>query len=217
MMHRLEHSRLTRFLLLPAVVLALTVAASAQTKAQPGSAQTRQSQNRTAVPAERRSALSEQRLNEEVRHQLVMLPWYSVFDNLQYKVNGSEVTLQGQVLQDRTKEDAESRVKGIEGVTKVINNIELLPAAPNDDRIRRATYRAIFSDPVLGKYSMGAVQPVHIVVKNGHVTLEGAVLNAGDRQLMEARAKGVSGVFSVTNNLRIENSKTEAQEHKKQS
>jgi hyperosmotically inducible protein len=147
-------------------------------------------------------------LSEEVRHQLVLLPWYSVFDNLQYQVKGSEVVLQGQAILDVTKKEAESRVKGIEGVTKVTNNIELLPASPNDERIRRATYRAIFGDPVLQKYSFGTVQPVHIVVKNGHVTLVGTVLNEGDKQLAEARAKGVSGVFSVTNNLRIENSQT---------
>jgi hyperosmotically inducible protein len=147
-------------------------------------------------------------LSEEVRHQLVLLPWYSVFDNLQYQVKGSEVILQGQVILDVTKKEAESRVKGIEGVTKVTNNIELLPASPNDERIRRAEYRAIFGDPVLQKYSFGTVQPVHIVVKNGHVTLVGTVLNEGDKQLAEVRAKGVPGVFSVTNNLRIENSQT---------
>jgi osmotically-inducible protein OsmY len=150
----------------------------------------------------------EQWVSQEVNHQLVMLPWYSVFDNLQYKVNGSEVTLQGQVLSDRTQKDAASRVKGIEGVTKVTNNIELLPASPNDDRIRHAEYRAIFSDSSLQKYSFGAVQPVHIVVKNGHVTLEGVVLNQGDKNLAGIRANGVPGVFSVTNNLHIENSET---------
>src|SRR6185436_3524415 len=133
------------------------------------------------------------------------------YDNLQYKVNGSEVTLQGQTLSDRTKDDAEKRVKDIEGVTKVINNIELLPASPNDDRIRRDEYRAIFSEPGLQKYSLGSVQPVHIIVKNGHVTLEGSVLNQGDKNLMNARANSVSGVFSVTNNLKIENSKTESE------
>jgi hyperosmotically inducible protein len=147
-------------------------------------------------------------LSEEVRHQLVLLPWYSVFDNLQYQVKGSEVILQGQAILDITKKEAESRVKGIEGVTKVTNDIELLPASPNDERIRRAEYRAIFGDPVLQKYSFGTVQPVHIVVKNGHVTLVGTVLNEGDKQLAGVRAKGVPGVFSVTNNLRIENSHT---------
>ena len=143
-------------------------------------------------------------LSDEVHHQLITLPWYSVFENLQYKVNGSEVILLGHVLRDRTKTDAESRVKRIEGVTKVTNNIELLPAGPNDDRIRRAEYLAIFGDPVLQKYSFNSVQALRIIVKNGHVTLEGTVLNAGDRMVAEARAKGVPGVFSVKNNLRVE-------------
>jgi hyperosmotically inducible protein len=196
-MLNVQRSCLAQFLVLPAVLLALTVAGLAQTQG----------------PEPRGSARFQEWLTEEVSHRLVMLPWYSVFDNLQYKVNGSEVTLLGQVLEDRTKKDAESRVKGIEGVTKVINNIEILPASPNDDRIRNATYRAIFRDS-LGKYSMGTVQPVHIVVKNGHVTLVGSVLNAADRQLMEIRAKGVSGVFSVTNSLRIENSQTDAEKSK---
>lgn len=156
-------------------------------------------------------------LSEEVRHQLVLVPWYTVFDNLQYQVKGSEVTLQGQVLQDRTKEEAENRVKVIEGVTKVTNNIEILPASRNDDRIRRAEYRAIFSHQALQKYSFGSVQTVHIVVKNGHVTLVGKVLNEGDKKLMGIRANGVPGVFSVTNNLRIENSKTPEKKDEDQS
>lgn len=200
-----ERSSRARFLALPVILLAMTVAGLAQTKAQ----------SQTATPP-RGTARYQQWLAEEVRHQLVMLPWYSVFDNLQYKVNGSEVLLEGQVLLDRTKQDAERRVKEIEGVTKVTNNIEILPASPNDDRIRRATYRAIFSDPALEVYSMGVVQPVHIIVKGGHVTLEGVVLNPGHRQLAEMRAKSVSGVFSVKNNLRVENSQTEAEKIKKQ-
>lgn len=163
-------------------------------------------------PTRRGTARFEQWVSQEVNHQLVMLPWYSVFDNLQYKVKGSEVTLQGQVVQPTTKSDAEKRVKAIEGVTRVINNIEVLPLSPNDDQIRRAEYRALFGDPVLEKYSMGSVQPVHIVVRNGHVTLEGSVLNEGHKSLAGVRANGVPGVFSVTNNLRIENSKTQAEE-----
>jgi hyperosmotically inducible protein len=166
-------------------------------------------QNESANPYPRGTAHYEEWLSDEVHHQLITLPWYSVFENLQYKVNGSEVTLLGHVLRDRTKTDAESRVKRIEGVTKVTNNIELLPAGPNDDRIRRAEYLAIFGDPVLQKYSFNAVQALRIVVKNGHVALEGTVLNEGDKRLAEVRAKTVPGVFSVTNNLRIENSQME--------
>jgi hyperosmotically inducible protein len=155
------------------------------------------------------SAVGEYGLSQQVRHQLLMLPWYSVFENLGYQVKGSEVILSGQVLTDTTKHDAERRVKAIAGVTKVINNIEILPASPNDDRIRRAAYRTIFSEPALSMYSVGTVPPLHILVKNGHLTLEGAVLNAGDKQLAGTRAREVHGVLSVTNNLRIENSKTE--------
>jgi hyperosmotically inducible protein len=188
-------------LLLPAVLLsALTVVGPAQ--AQVG-------------PAPRGTAQFEQWVRQEVNHELVMLPWYSVWDNLQYTVKGSEVTLQGQVLEDTTKSEAEKRVKGIEGVTKVIDNIEVLPPSPNDDRIRRAVYRAIFGDPVLQMYSFGSVQPVHIVVKGGHVTLEGSVLNQGHKNLAGIRANGVSGIFSVTNNLRIENSKSQSEADKR--
>lgn len=187
-----ERSLIGRFLVLP-IVLVVALAAT-------GFAQ--------APPSPAVQAAESHRISREVRHQLVLLPWYSVFDNLQYKVDGSVVTLQGQVVLDRTKEDAESRVKRIPGVTKVNNDIELLPVSPNDDRIRRAEYRAIFRDPTLQKYSFGVVQPVHIVVKNGHVTLEGKVLNQMDKNLIGIRASGVHGVFSITNNLRIENSKT---------
>lgn len=190
-----------QWLLLPAVLLsALTVVGPAQ--AQVG-------------PAPRGTAQFEQWVRQEVNHELVMLPWYSVWDNLQYTVKGSEVTLQGQVLEDTTKSEAEKRVKGIEGVTKVIDNIEVLPPSPNDDRIRRAVYRAIFGDPVLQMYSFGSVQPVHIVVKGGHVTLEGSVLNQGHKNLAGIRANGVSGIFSVTNNLRIENSKSQSEADKR--
>jgi hyperosmotically inducible protein len=152
----------------------------------------------------------EEWLSQEVDHQLLLLPWYSVFENLQYEVKGSEVTLLGQVLRDITKSDAENRVKRIEGVTKVTNNIEILPASPGDDRIRRATFRAIYGDPALEVYAHGSVLPIHIVVKGGHVRLEGAVLNEGHKTLAYTRARSVSGVFSVTNDLRIETSKTPA-------
>ena len=195
-----KHSFVTRFVLLPAVLLVtLSVVSFAQAQ---------------RAPAPRGTARFEQWLSQEVNHQLLLLPWYGVFDNLQYKVKGSEVTLSGQVLNDVTKSGAASRVKEIEGVTKVNNNIEVLPTSPNDDRIRRAEYRAIFGDAALGIYSLGNVQPLHIIVKNGHVTLEGSVLNQGHKNLAGIRANGVAGVFSVTNNLRIENSKTPGDDRK---
>jgi hyperosmotically inducible protein len=143
-------------------------------------------------------------LADEVRHQLVLLPFYSVFDNLEYKIDGTEVTLLGQVTQPTVKIDAENAVKRIEGVTKVINNIEVLPLSPMDDQIRRAEFRAIYSDPALRRYSFGPVPPIHIIVKNGHVTLEGVVDNQGDKNLVAIRANSIPGVFSVTNNLRVE-------------
>jgi hyperosmotically inducible protein len=155
-------------------------------------------------PAARGTENFERWLKEEVHHQLALLPWFSVFENLEYTVKGSEVTLSGQVVQDRTKEEAADRVKNIEGVTKVTNNIEILPASPNDDRIRRAAFRAIYGDPALSIYAHGSILPIHIIVKNGHVTLEGVVMNEGHKQLVGMRVLGISGVFSVTNNLRLE-------------
>jgi len=145
-------------------------------------------------------------LSQEVHNQLVLLPFYSVFDNLEYKINDREVTLLGQVTQPTLKTDAEVAVKAIEGVTKVIDNIEVLPVSPMDDQIRRAEFRAIYRDPALQRYVFGPVPPIHIIVKDGHVTLEGVVANQGDKNLVNIRANAVPGVFSVTNNLRIESS-----------
>jgi len=191
-----RQSFLTRLLLLP-VVLILSLSAVSLAQAQSG-------------PAPRGTARFEQWLSEEVNHQLLLLPWYSVFDYVQYKVNGSEVTLFGQVVIDVMKRDAENRIKRIEGVTKVTNNIEILPASPMDDRIRRATFNALSGEPALELYRLGLVHSIHIIVKGGHVTLEGAVLNEGHKNLAGMRARGISGVFSVTNNLRIETSKTQS-------
>ena len=143
-------------------------------------------------------------MEKDVRHELVMLPWYSVFDNLEFQVNGSEVVLTGQVTRPTLKSDAERTVSRIEGVTKVINNIEVLPLSPNDDRLRIAVYRAIYGQTALQRYSMRSVPPIHIIVRNGNVTLEGVVANQGDRNIANIQANGVSGVFSVKNNLRVE-------------
>ncbi len=146
------------------------------------------------------------RIVKEVRHELVMLPFYGVFDNLSYSVaQDGTVTLTGQVVRPVLKSDAENVVKRIEGVEKVVNNIEVLPPAPMDDRIRRATYRAIYGNTVLQQYSLRAVPPIHIIVNRGHVTLVGVVSRQMDKQIAEMQAKGVSGVFSVTNNLQVEN------------
>ncbi len=144
-------------------------------------------------------------LTQEVRHELVMLPYYSIFDNLSYRVDGSTVTLFGQVTRPTLKSDAENVVKRIEGVTRVINNIEVLPLSPMDDRIRIAEARAIYGFPSLNRYAMGALPPIHIIVKNGNVTLEGVVANQADKNTAGIRANGVPGVFSVKNDLRVEN------------
>ena len=124
-----------------------------------------------------------QTLYKEVRHQLVMLPWYSVFDNLAYKVEGDKVTLYGEVTRPTLKSDAESVVKSIEGVTTVVNNIEVLPLSPMDDQLRRAVFRAVYGDSGLSRYSVQAVPSIHIIVKNGNVTLEGVVDNETDKTL----------------------------------
>jgi hyperosmotically inducible periplasmic protein len=147
---------------------------------------------------------SQDRITREVRHELVMLPYYGVFDNLAYSVNGGVVTLYGQVTNPTLKSDAGNAVKGIEGVTRVDNKIEVLPLSPMDDQIRRAEYRAIYSEPSLSRYSLQAVPPIHVIVNNGKVTLVGVVANETDKNLAGLRANGVSGVFSVDNELKIE-------------
>ena len=145
------------------------------------------------------------RIYKEVRHELVMLPFYGVFDNLSYKVDpDGTVTLMGQVARPVLKSDAENAVKRIEGVERVVNNIEELPASPADDRIRREVYRAIYGNPALSEYQIRAVPPIHIIVKNGHITLEGVVARAMDKQIAGVQANGVPGTFSVTNNLAVE-------------
>jgi len=149
------------------------------------------------------SPKGEDRIAREVRHELVTLPFYSVFDNLAYGVNGYTVTLEGQVTNPVLKSDAEKAVKRIEGAEKVVNNIEVLPLSPMDDQIRRAVYRAVYSQPGLEMYSLRAVPTIHIVVKHGHVTLTGAVGNQGDKQRAVIAANGVPGVFSVTNDLLV--------------
>src|SRR5580704_735287 len=132
---------------------------------------------------QRSEAKYREKLIKEVRHQLVMLPYYSVFDNLAYKVDGDAVTLYGQVTRPTLKSDAEAAVKSIEGVTSVVNNIEVLPLSPMDDQLRRAVYRAIYGDSALSRYSIQAVPPIHIIVKNGNATLEGVVDSESDKNL----------------------------------
>ena len=156
--------------------------------------------NRIVRPEQR----SQDRITREVRHELVMLPYYGVFDELNYRVNGNTVTLLGEVTRPTLKSDAEKVVKDIEGVEKVDNQIKVLPLSPMDDRIRLAEYRAIYSEPSLNRYALQAVPPIHIIVDNGHVKLVGVVATSADKNLAGLRATGVPGVFSVDNQLRVE-------------
>lgn len=187
---------MTRFLLF--VVLASNLLLSVL------ASQTLQAQDQ-ATQGAALSPASLERITREVHHELVMLPFYGVFDNLAYKVDpDGTVTLVGQTVRPTLKSDAERAVKRIEGVTKVINNIEVLSPSPMDDRIRLAVYRAIYGHPALDMYQLRAIPPIHIIVKNGHVTLEGVVARQMDKQIAETQANSVPGVFSVTNNLRVE-------------
>jgi len=156
------------------------------------------------LPVSAATDTAQDKFVKEIRHELVMLPYYGVFDNLAYSVNGRNVTLVGQVTRPTLKSDAERVVKGIEGVESVTNNIEVLPLSPNDDRVRMGVYRAIYGDTALNRYALNAVPPIHIIVKNGNVTLVGVVANEGDKNIANIRANSVPGVFSVTNNLQVE-------------
>lgn len=168
--------------------------------------------NASSLEASRSQASHESRgtdessIVREVHHQLVMLPFYTLFDNLEYKVEGSKVTLMGQVVRPNLKDDAASAVKHVRGVETVDNQIKVLPLSPMDDQLRRAEYRAIYSQPNLQMYAMRSVPPIHIIVDHGHVTLEGVVARQADKDAAGIAANGVPNVFSVTNNLRVENS-----------
>ena len=151
-----------------------------------------------------RSSDERQQVAKKVRKALVTLPFYGVFDNLEYQFEEGTVILSGQVVRPSTRGDAERRVARIRGVERVVNNIEVLPVSGFDDSIRARTARAIFNTGGLGRYALGANPSIHIVVNRGHVTLEGVVANRGDRQLASLAANGVPGVFSVTNNLRTD-------------
>ncbi len=180
-----------------ALLGALTLIAGASQSANGAQAETQ--------PRPRRyPARARERIEREVGHQLRMLPYYSVFDNLEFRVVGYRVELFGHVVRPTLKSDAAVVVKRIEGVERVDNKIEVLPLSPNDDRIRRAVYRAVYSQSALQRYALQAVPPIHIIVKNGHVTLVGVVASDMDRNIANLQANGVPGVFSVTNKLRVE-------------
>jgi hyperosmotically inducible protein len=145
------------------------------------------------------------RLTEEIRHELIMLSNYSVFDILSFEITDLDtVILSGQVTQPILKSDAENAIRRLEGVGKIVNKIEVLPLSSNDDRIRLAVYRSIFSKTRLDQYVLRAVPPIHIIVKNGNVTLVGNVASQMDKDIAGIAAHEVSGIFSVTNNLKVE-------------
>jgi hyperosmotically inducible periplasmic protein len=165
----------------------------------------------TAVSAQTRThpitPKAVQHITKEVRHQLLMLSNLGVFDDIAFKVNGYDVTLLGQVTNPTLRDDAERAVKKIEGVEKVDNQIEVLPPSPNDDQLRRALYKAIYGYGPLQRYALPPQKPIKIVVKNGHVTLEGVVDSETDKNLANIQANSVPAVFSVTNNLQVVSSK----------
>lgn len=147
------------------------------------------------------SAKAQERIVKEVRHQILMLPYFGTFDNIAFKLNGYNVTLYGQVVQPSLKSDAEKVVRKIEGVEHVDNQIEVLPTSPNDDRLRRDLFVAIYRYGPLQHYGVGSNRPIRIIVNHGNVTLEGVVDRESDKNMAGLRANGVTGVFSVKNNL----------------
>ena len=147
------------------------------------------------------------KLENEVRHELVMLPWLGVFDSLQFQVNGNHVILSGQVTRPTLRSSAENVVRRIEGVEKITNNIEVLPLSPFDDRLRLAAYRSIYGYGPLNRYALGAQPAIRIIVKNGEITLQGVVANGMDSNLAYMRARNVPGAFTVKNELRVENAR----------
>ncbi len=180
----------TRLLVLAGVLAAVPVVAFGEPKQTPPD---------WSDPAARNSYIERQ-----VRHELLVLPYYSVFDNLEYKVNGDRVEIFGQVVNPVLKSDAGNVVKRIEGVQAVTNNVEVLPLSSFDNQIRRAEYRAVFGHGSLYRYAMGANPTVHIIVNNGNVTLVGVVGSEMDKNLAYIQANSVPGVFSVTNHLRVQ-------------
>ena len=146
------------------------------------------------------------RLVKRIRHELAMLPYYGVFDWLEFEVRpDNTVVLRGQVVRPTTKSDAEARVKDIDGVKGVINEIQVLPLSPQDDRLRIALYRTLYNwDSPLFRYATQAIPSIHIIVDHGRATLKGVVSSKGDAQLAYIRARGVPGLFDVKNELMVE-------------
>lgn len=149
------------------------------------------------------SPRGQERIIREVRHQILMLPNFGVFDNISFRLNGYDLTLLGQVRTPTLRDDAARAVKGIEGIERVNNRIEVLPPSFNDDRLRHALFRAIYGYAPLQRYGVGSNRPIRIIVNRGHATLEGVVDSESDKNMAGIRANGVAGVFSVTNHLLV--------------
>jgi osmotically-inducible protein OsmY len=154
-----------------------------------------------AIPASAQTGFDKLALEKKVRHEILMLPYYDVFDFVKFSVSGGTVTLSGQVNEYSTRNGAINRIKRLAGVSNVVDNIEVLPLSNFDDRLRQNTFYAIASKGSLGGYLQGSNPDMHIIVRNGNVTLEGFVRNSSDANLAYIAARGVSGSFSVTNNL----------------
>lgn len=196
MLVRIAQSKMVKVAVATVFMLSLAIPRAVAAKKSPPAPQ---------LHHERNSPRTSVWLDREVRHRLLMLPYNTVFDNLEYRVNGYRVTLLGQVVNPVLKSDAEATVKRIEGVRQVINHIEVLPLSNFDNQIRIAAYRKIYGYPGFEKYAIQALPPIHIIVKNGNITLVGVVASKMDSQIAYMQARSVSGVFSVTNDLRVEN------------
>ena len=146
---------------------------------------------------------AQERLQKEVRRELITLPFLGIFDNLSYQIEGDTVTLTGQTVRPVLKSDAGNRLRGIEGIAKVVNEMEVLPLSPFDDRLRLLVAQNVYGQSALNRYALGANPSIRIIVKNGNVTLEGVVDREMDKNIAFIQANGVAGVFSVTNNLRV--------------
>jgi hyperosmotically inducible protein len=154
---------------------------------------------------------AEELLAREVRHQLQVLPFYSVFDNIAFTIDGNKLTLRGQVVRPTLRAAAEGAVKSIEGVGRVVNEIEVLPQSTWDDELRRAIYRAIFEDAVLQKYAVQSLPSIHIIVKNGNVALEGSVDSVEDKIRAASRVNGVANVAGLKDNLVVRSKQSGSQ------
>ncbi len=155
--------------------------------------------------------VSREQMIENIRSALITLPYYGVFDYLEFSVQGRTVTLTGYATRPTLKKDAEAAVHDVKGVEEVVNKIEVLPLSPADDRIRRALYRSIYGAPSLQRYGVGANPPIHIIVRNGNVSLHGIVSNEMDKNIAGIQARSVGGTFSVKNNLQVESASTKAE------